>query len=129
MDRSGETFQLILDALHQAALDYMPPCPYRDFYVWAISDENHQRDAWLELVGVKTIGQFLLMLGRELDDATFTALCRASLPLSVYMVFEIAADNLAFGLIRSESNAKRDAEREIQRAYGRAAKGRARQVR
>ena len=44
-------------ALRDSLSEFMPDCLYRDFYLWALSDANTQRESWLQVTGLSQIAQ------------------------------------------------------------------------
>ena len=48
--------RVLLDTSEFLALSaqhYMPDTPFRDYYVWALSQQNEEREKWLQLIGVR----------------------------------------------------------------------------
>jgi hypothetical protein len=98
-ERYESTLALTLTGF-EASLDrYMPAGPYRDFYLWAISPQNPQREAFLQIIGASQLVKLTItLLDGLVDDASWPRLADHSVVMNVYQLYEIVSDNLAIGL-------------------------------
>jgi hypothetical protein len=80
------------------SLDYLPDCPFRDFYAWVLSEPRYQQ-RWLQLLGIEGLirlsGALLNGLVNTDESARLTV---HGAPLLVYLTYEAISDNLAIGL-------------------------------
>lgn len=78
---------------------YMPAGAFRDFYLWAISPKNAQREAFLQIIGASQLVKLTItLLDGLVDDASWPRLADHSVTMNVYQLYEIVSDNLAIGL-------------------------------
>src|SRR4051812_46281317 len=60
-----ETVRVLTDTISEK----MPHGAYRDYYLWALSEENDERDLWLQVIGARQIVQLVVELMSDfLDD-------------------------------------------------------------
>lgn len=103
----AETVAALRDSLSQ----FMPDCPYRDFYLWSLSDTNSQRESWLQVTGLSQIAQLTVnLVGDLVDDVQWKWLANFTAPFNLYLVYEVVSDNLAIGL-NNPSGDRSNAER------------------
>ena len=91
--------------LQESLWDFMPEGAYRDFYLWALSNANPQRDNWMQLIGLTQIVQLTVrLLGDLVDDTQWNWLAGFTAPFNTYLVYEVVSDNLAIGLTNNSRN-------------------------
>ncbi|HEY5986139.1 MAG TPA: hypothetical protein VIV12_07175 [Streptosporangiaceae bacterium] len=87
-----------ITAAMRDSLDYLPDCPFRDFYAWVLSEPRCQQ-RWLQLLGIEGLIRLSGALLNGLMDAEESdRLTVYSAPLLVYLTYEAISDNLAIGL-------------------------------
>lgn len=93
-----------LRLLQASIQEYMPASAYRDFCLWALSEDNPQQDLWLQVLGVKQIVQFCTHLTGDLvADEVWGWMSQHMAAMNIYLVYEAASDNMAIGLALRQS--------------------------
>lgn len=78
---------------------HMPSSPYQAFYLWAISPENPQRDAYLQVAGITQFAKMTLaLLDGLVDGNDWGLLTDLSVVINAYLIYETTSDNMAIGL-------------------------------
>ncbi|GLY79401.1 hypothetical protein [Actinoallomurus iriomotensis] len=99
--RRRQALDAIRDALIRDLNRYMPASGYRDFYGWALTTENPDRDGFCRIIA---LNQLAVMTTAMLDGlgeaADWPILLRHAVPVNLYQVFEVVSDNLGLGLAR-----------------------------
>jgi hypothetical protein len=86
-----------LQGIHQS-LQYMPECTYQEFCQWVL-DHSDLAEEWLQLSGIAGLNRLTFgMLDGLLTDDEFDQLIPYTVPVNVFNMYEIVADNLAIGL-------------------------------
>src|SRR5689334_3726715 len=96
--------RVLLDTSEFLALSaecYMPDTPFRDYYVWALSEQNTEREKWLQLIGVRqTVLLTVKLIGDLLNHQQWTIFSQRVAPVNAYLVYEYFSDALALGIGR-----------------------------
>ena len=104
-DRAAQVLNTTLTVLKASTLRHMPDCGFRDFYLWALSEENAHQNVWLDVIGVRqTVHLTLELLDGLVDEQHWNRLAEFSIPLNIYLAFEAVSDNLAIGLANQALN-------------------------
>lgn len=89
----------VLDYMPKATLRYMPAGTYRDFYLWAISEDNPQRQEFLECVSFFQVVEVLYRtIEGYVEQHHWETLAEYTGLITAYQVFEVVSDNIAIGL-------------------------------
>ncbi len=84
-----------------SAQHYMPDMAFRDYYVWALSDQNGQQDVWHQLIGLRqTVLLTVKLMGDMLTDEQWNTFSKRVAPVNAYLVYEYFSDALALGIGR-----------------------------
>ncbi|MBI1281559.1 MAG: hypothetical protein GC179_25760 [Anaerolineaceae bacterium] len=84
-----------------SAQHYMPDMPFRDYYVWALSEQNDQRSVWHQLIGVRqTVLLTIKLMGDMLTDDQWDVFSQRVAPVNAYLIYEYFSDALALGIGR-----------------------------
>jgi hypothetical protein len=84
-----------------SAQHYMPDTAFRDYYVWALSQQNSEREKWFQLIGVRqTVLLTIKLMGDLLTDEQWTIFSQRVAPVNAYLVYEYFSDALALGIGR-----------------------------
>jgi hypothetical protein len=95
------TEQITLEGLEASVRTHMPSGSYKTFYLWALSEANPDRELWLHLLGIPQFVKLTLgLLHGSVPQDTFGNLLEYSVPMNIYLIFEVASDDLAIGLAR-----------------------------
>jgi hypothetical protein len=104
--------RVLLDTSEFLALSaqhYMPETPFRDYYIWALSQQNEEREKWLQLIGVRqTVLLTVKLIGDLLSDAQWATFSKRVAPVNVYLVYEYFSDALALGIGREPLHEEAD---------------------
>ena len=97
--KKQELFRRTLVGLEESIRQYMPECAYREFCLWALGAEEPVREGFLKLLGVPQLVQLTVsLLGGTVAEQDWGRLIGATVPMSVYLTYEVISDNLAIGL-------------------------------
>ncbi len=89
----------VVPFLAESVRQYMPPSPFREYYLWGLDPQNPYHDAWISVTGLKQIVDFTLRtMAASLPDAHIPSFARYAAPMCIYLNFEVVSDNLEFGL-------------------------------
>ncbi len=90
---------MMLQGLEDSVRANMPHGPYRDFYLWGLSSDNSRQELWLNLLGVPQFANLTLgLLGKAVQPNSLGELLSYSVPMNLYLIFEVASDDLAIQL-------------------------------
>jgi len=80
----------------QAVLErYIPKTTLADFFRWACSERNPQREAWLGLSGIdQNVLLFVTLLNGMAEPEQVEQMMRRALPMAAYQVFEELSEKL-----------------------------------
>ncbi|MBA3871048.1 MAG: hypothetical protein H0X30_18040 [Anaerolineae bacterium] len=96
--------RVLLDTSEFLALSaehYMPDTAFRDYYVWALSQQNEEREKWLQLIGIRqTVLLTVKLIGDLLNDQQWAVFSQRVAPVNAYLVYEYFSDALALGIGR-----------------------------
>lgn len=99
VDRFEHALTLTVAGLEASLQQHVPAGAYRDFWLWALSKENSQRDGFLQVIGVSQLVKLTItLLDGLVDDRHWHRLADYSVTMNVYQIYEIVSDNLAIGL-------------------------------
>jgi hypothetical protein len=100
--RLRQTLEVTVAGLAASLHMHMPAGAYRDFYLWAISDENPHREAYLRAVALtQLVNMTVELLDEFADESHWQHLLAHTVPMNVYQIHEVVSDNLAIGLAGS----------------------------
>src|SRR6185503_893456 len=81
-------------------LKYMPACAYRDFCLWALSEENSEQREFLSLLGITQLANLTSdSLRGLLEQEEWLRIIERAALLNAYFVFEIKSDDLECGIM------------------------------
>jgi hypothetical protein len=110
--RAEQVLDVTLTGLRGSLLKHMPACRYRDFSLWALSAQNPHRRSWLDVIGIRQTNCLTVeMLDGIVEDRHWPPLARYTVPLNVYLSYEVVSDNLAIGLANQSLSDKTYAAR------------------
>lgn len=96
--------------LEMTAQKYMPNTAYKTFYCWALTPDNPQQAAWLQVIGlVQLVKMTYQLLGGLVRDDDWNVLLGDSLMMNGYQIYEIISDNIAIGITHEGSEKLREA--------------------
>ena len=96
--------------LDATAQKYMPNMAYKTFYSWALTTDNPQQAAWLQVIGlVQLVKMTYQLLGGLVRDEDWNVLLGDSLMMNGYQIYEIISDNIAIGITHEGSEKLREA--------------------
>lgn len=94
-----ETYAATVSSLRDNLPAILPDSLYRDYCLWALSPENPHQRTWEHLMGIPQFVQLTLALFDGIVDAEDQQqLIAASIPMNIYLMFEVVSDDLAIGL-------------------------------
>jgi len=78
---------------------HMPASTFRDFNIWAFSEQNPHQKAWLQIIGIPQFAKLTdTLLGGSVSPDKWDELVRYTTIMNNYLIYETISDNLAFGL-------------------------------
>lgn len=96
--------------LDKTAQSYIHNNTYRNFYRWALTADNPQQAAWLQVIGlVQLVKMTYQLLGGLVRDEDWKVLLNDSLTMNGYQIYEIISDNLGIGITHAGSDRLREA--------------------
>jgi hypothetical protein len=79
--------------------EYLPTGTYRDYCLWAFSQENPYYQDYVQVLGLKQLAYLTLFLFEDVvKEENWEELIKCSVPMNVYLAYEFVSDNLAIGL-------------------------------
>ncbi|WP_280271610.1 hypothetical protein [Nocardia wallacei] len=95
----GEAVDVTRQALLGRLGRFLPDPEYREFFTWALSAKNPDRDLFTRIIALTQLGNLTAELLAGLSDAAeWPILLRYAVPVNLYQVFEVVSDNLGIGL-------------------------------
>lgn len=96
--------------LDKTAQSYIQNNTYRNFYRWALTNDNPQQAAWLQVIGlVQLVKMTYQLLGGLVREDDWKLLLNDSLTMNGYQIYEIISDNLGIGITHAGSDRLREA--------------------
>ena len=88
----------LTNGLRAAVLEHVSG-NYREYCLWALSDDNPLQTTWLNMMGIPQFIQLTLgLLDGLVDDTDWERLSDFSVVMNLYLIFEVVSDDLAIGL-------------------------------
>jgi hypothetical protein len=99
----GEVREYVIEATSRALLDrldrYLPDNEYREYFRWALSEQNPYRGLFRRNIALTQLGNLTAaMLWNLPGPRNWPTLVAHAVPVNVYQVFEVISDNLGLGL-------------------------------
>ncbi|MCU0480411.1 MAG: hypothetical protein MUE54_04275 [Anaerolineae bacterium] len=95
--------------LDSTAQNYLGNRTYRDFYRWALTEDNPQQLAWIQAIGLAQLVRMTYQLLHGLvRDEDWKLLLNDSVTINGYQVYEIVSDNLGIGITHAGSDKLRE---------------------
>ncbi len=99
--RLQETLEITVAGLEHSLIGHLPHCAYQDYCAWAVSEANPQRETWLHVMGIPQFVSLTLNLFEGvIPEPYMAAMLKVSVPVNVYLMYEVVSDDLAIGLAR-----------------------------
>jgi hypothetical protein len=105
-ERLGQMTDATATGYEAAVRTHMPDCLYRDFCLWEVSRQNHNRQAAMQLMGALQQSKLMVRLldGLTEGETSWQRLLRASMATNGWQMLEVVSDNLAIGLAQSRAD-------------------------
>jgi hypothetical protein len=97
--RFQHVYSSTVQSLERNIPQILPESAYRDYFLWALSPDNPERETWEHLLGIPQFVQLsLALLDGIVDEQKQDQLFNYSIPMNIYLMFEVVSDDLAIGL-------------------------------
>jgi hypothetical protein len=97
--RAAQLQEGTCETIAAAVRQHLPPGGYRDFVLWALSNDNPRRADYLQMTGLtQLVTMNVTLLGGLIDDDAWPGVRRHLELMNAYQFFETITDNVAMGL-------------------------------